>query len=153
MEGPGCDELAALDLNTLTHPEILCALGQLESLTRRLPSLSHRLLARLQREAAPKELGAKSWQAVLSERLGISGTEAHRRLGETTDLGPRVALTGNRWQCEETLVGIAVGRGPEDLSEAAERLKALLDQDGPAPTTPNGRANGSSGWVDSSPMG
>ncbi len=38
-----------------------------------------------------------------------------------------------REQCEDTLVGIAVGRGPEDLREAAERLKALLDQDGPAP--------------------
>ena len=32
MEGPGYDELAALDLNTLTHPEILSALGELESL-------------------------------------------------------------------------------------------------------------------------
>jgi len=108
MEGPalaliaamraGYDELAALDLNTLTHPEILCALGELESLTRRLPSLSHRLLSRLQREAAPKELGAKSWQAVLSERLRIGGVEAHRRLGEATELGPRVALTGSRWR-------------------------------------------------------
>jgi len=94
----GYDELAALDLNTLTHPEILCALGELESLTRRLPSLSHRLLSRLQREAAPKELGAKSWQAVLSERLRIGGVEAHRRLGEATELGPRVALTGSRWR-------------------------------------------------------
>jgi hypothetical protein len=38
-----------------------------------------------------------------------------------------------REQCEDTLVGIAVGRGPEDLREAAERLTALMDQDGPAP--------------------
>jgi hypothetical protein len=168
------DELAALDLNTLTHPEILGALGQLEALTRRLPCQSHRLLARLQREASPKELGAKSLKAVLTERLRIGGLEAHRRLDEATELGPRVALNGEplapvlakvaaaqadgvigcehvkilrrfftqlplsvdavtREQCEDTLVEIAVGRGPEDLREAAERLKALLDQDGPAP--------------------
>ncbi len=87
-------ELAALDLNTLTHPEIVGALGQLEALTRRLPSQSNRLLARLQREASPKELGAKSLQAVLTERLRIGGAEAHRRLGEATELGPRVALNG-----------------------------------------------------------
>jgi len=139
------------------------------------------LLARLQREAAPRELGAKSWQAVLSERLRIGGVEAHRRLGEAKELGPRVALNGEplapvlakvaaaqadgtigsehvtilrrfftqlplsvdavtREQCEDTLVGIAVGRGPEDLREAAERLKALLDQDGPVPRRRRTRA-------------
>ena len=170
----GYQEFCTARIDTLTHPEILTLLTQLESLTRRLPSVSHRLLARLQREASPRELGAKSLKAVLTERLRISGVEAHRRLGEATELGPRTALTGEplmpvlakvaaaqsdgligdehvrilrrfftqlplsmdavtREQCEDTLVGIAVGRGPEDLREAAERLTALLDQDGPVP--------------------
>ena len=59
-----------------------------------MPCQSHRLLARLQREASPKELGAKSLQAVLTERLRIGGLEAHRRLDEATELGPRTALNG-----------------------------------------------------------
>jgi hypothetical protein len=170
----GYEEFCAAPVDTVSHAEVLSVLTQMEALTRRLPSLSHRLLARFQREACPRELGAKSLQAVLTERLRIGGTEAHRRLHEAAELGPRVALTGEplgpvlakvaaaqadgriggehvrllrrffdqlplavdavtRELCEDTLVGVAVGQGPEELRAAAERLKALLDQDGPVP--------------------
>ena len=59
-----------------------------------MPTLTHRLLARLQREASPVELGAKSWKAVLRIRLRISGRDAGRRLAEAAELGPRTALNG-----------------------------------------------------------
>ena len=59
-----------------------------------MPVLTHRLLARLQREASPVELGAKSWKAVLRIRLRISGRDAGRRLAEAAELGPRTALNG-----------------------------------------------------------
>jgi len=74
--------VAAPDLNTLTHPEVLRALGELE-------------------RSRPRELGAKSWQAVLSERLRIGGVEVHRRLGEAKEWGSR---------CRGA-VGTGVGQG------------------------------------------
>jgi hypothetical protein len=87
-------ELSAQNVDTLTHPELLAALGEVEALTRQLPTLSHRILARLEREATPKTLGAKSLKALLAERLRISGKEAKRRLDEAAVLGPRTALNG-----------------------------------------------------------
>jgi hypothetical protein len=88
------DKVRTCSLDTLTHPELLDALGELEFLNRQLPAQSHRILARLDREASPKECGAKSWKALLSERLRISGKEAKRRLQEAAVLGPRTALNG-----------------------------------------------------------
>jgi Domain of unknown function (DUF222) len=168
------DAVADLPVDTLTHPEILSVLQELETLNRQLPTQSHRLLARLQREASPTALGARTLREVLTARLRISSAEARRRLGEAADLGPRVALSGEpqepvlakvataqadgaigtghvevirrffahlpgwvdpttRQQCETTLVAVAVGLAPDELRTAAERLLALIDQDGPQP--------------------
>ncbi|MDT5175093.1 MAG: hypothetical protein QOG37_2344, partial [Mycobacterium sp.] len=88
------DQLAELPVDSLTPPELLDVLGELEALTRRLPAQSHRMLARLQREASPVERGAKSWRDVLSGRLRISGKEATRRLDDARELGPRTTLSG-----------------------------------------------------------
>ncbi|MBJ7341827.1 DUF222 domain-containing protein, partial [Mycolicibacterium sp.] len=73
-------ELVELDCDGFTHPELLELLGSLETEAWRLPTLEHRILARLQREASPVELGAKSLKAVLTQRLRISGRDATRRL-------------------------------------------------------------------------
>ncbi|MCW2732853.1 MAG: hypothetical protein JWR13_3669, partial [Mycobacterium sp.] len=88
------DQLADLPVDDLTPPELLSALGELETLARQLPTQSHRMLARLQHEASPVELGAKSWRDVLSGRLRISGKDATRRLDDARELGPRTALSG-----------------------------------------------------------
>ena len=85
-------ELAALDCDGFTHRELLELLGELEAVTWRMPTLQHRVIARLQREASPVELGAKSLKAVLTERLRISGKDAARRLAEAKELGPRRIL-------------------------------------------------------------
>ena len=90
----GYDATRAAGLDTLTHPELLTVLGELEVLKRQLPVLEHAALARLDREASPTDLGAKSLKAVLMTRLRISGTDATRRLKEAGELGPRVGLTG-----------------------------------------------------------
>ena len=90
----GYDAARAAGLDTLTHPELLTVLGEVEVLRRQLPVLEHAALARLDREATPKDFGAKSLKAVLMMRLRISGTEAKRRLKDAADLGPRVGLTG-----------------------------------------------------------
>jgi hypothetical protein len=166
--------LAASDVERLSRTELLAALDDLETLTCELPAQSHRLLARLQAEATPRELGAKSWKDVLAIRWRISTTEAHRRLTEAAMLGPRRALTGEplapllpatataqslgqvngehvevirkamgnlpgfvdaptRAQIEVDLVRTAVGVGPKELKDTADRTLFLLDQDGPGP--------------------
>ena len=87
------DALAACDLDSLTLPELLAVGDELQTLTCQLPTQSHRLLARLQAETTPKEMGAKSWRDVLAIRWRISTSEAHRRLTEAALLGPRRSLT------------------------------------------------------------
>ena len=55
------DEVAACDVDLLTRHELIESLDELETLWCQLPSVSHRLLARLQVEATPQQMGAKSW--------------------------------------------------------------------------------------------
>ncbi|WP_422744946.1 HNH endonuclease signature motif containing protein [Mycobacterium sp. WMMD1722] len=168
------DEVAAHDVDLLTRPDLVEALDELETLGCRLPAVSHRLLARLQTEATPKELGAKSWKDVLSIRWRISTAEANRRLTEAALLAPRQSVSGpslpptlpatavaqthglingehvevirkavdklpgfadvaTREQFEVDLVRTAVGVGPKELKDNADRMLFLLDQDGPEP--------------------
>jgi hypothetical protein len=121
-------DLSVHNIDTLTHPELLQALGELEALTRQLPTISHRILGRLEREATPKELGAKSLKALLVERLRISGTEAKRRLDEAADLGPRAAMTGEPLApvFPKTAAGQAAGRiGAEHVAVIREFFTKL----------------------------
>jgi hypothetical protein len=168
------DELAALQVDTLTHRELLDVLGELEVLTWQLPAQSHRILARLTAEASPQELGAKTLPDVVATRLRISRAEAKQRVRDAANLGPRSSLLGEplapvleltataqaageigpehvaiigkffrelpdwvdprtRTQAESDLVVNARGLTPEELKQIAERLRALIDQDGPMP--------------------
>ena len=86
------DALAACDIEALTLPELLAAADELQTLTCQLPTQSHRILARLQAETTPKEMGAKSWRDVLATRWRTSTGEAHRRLTEAALLAPRRSL-------------------------------------------------------------
>ena len=88
------DEVAASDVDLLTRPDLVDALDELETLWCQLPSVSHRMLARLQTEATPQQMGAKSWREVLAVRWRISSGEANRRLTEAALLAPRQAVTG-----------------------------------------------------------
>ena len=88
------DELAACEIDLLTRSDLVEALDELETLGCRLPAVNARLLARLQAEATPQQLGAKSWKEVLSVRWRISTSEAHRRLTEASWVAPRQPITG-----------------------------------------------------------
>ncbi|WP_131827904.1 DUF222 domain-containing protein, partial [Mycolicibacterium fortuitum] len=88
------DAFAACDFGSLTRAELISVLDEYEALLCRFPAVGHRLLARLQVEATPGELGAKSWNEVLRTRWRLSTAEAGRRLGEAAELGPRRALSG-----------------------------------------------------------
>ncbi|MBU3748703.1 MAG: DUF222 domain-containing protein, partial [Burkholderiaceae bacterium] len=76
------------------RPQALQALARLEVHRRRQPAVEHALITQVQSQATATEMGAKSWRAVLSNRLGISGTDAGRRIEEAAALGERRAVTG-----------------------------------------------------------
>lgn len=88
------DALAELSVDTLTHPELLAVLSELEIVNRTAPAIARPIIARLQREACPTALGAKSFKDLLCLRLRISKKEAALRLAEAKDLGPRTSFTG-----------------------------------------------------------
>jgi hypothetical protein len=91
-------EVAALQFDVLTAPEVLSVKDRLETVNRRQAAVDHRLTHHLTSQASAVDLGAKSWTDVLSNRLRIGRGEARRRLDEADDLGPRTALTGEPLQ-------------------------------------------------------
>ncbi len=98
------DAVDACDVDALTRTEVVSVIDDLETLTCRMPTQSHRLLARLQAETSPREMGAKSWNQVLRIRWRLSTGEASRRLHEAADLAARTSLVG-------AAVGAAAARG------------------------------------------
>ncbi len=88
------DKLPSLPIAGLEAPQVLSVLHRLERHRRRQPAREHALLTQMQAESTPRLLGAKTWPAVLGDRLGISAADARRRLADAADLGPRRALTG-----------------------------------------------------------
>ncbi|WP_407661783.1 DUF222 domain-containing protein [Mycolicibacterium setense] len=128
------DVFAACDFGPLTRAEVLAVLDEYETLTCQLPGPLHRLLAQLLAEATPRELGAKSWNAVLRIRWRLSSAEAGRRLGEAAELGPRRSLTGEPVAPVLPVVAAAVGAGlitgdhVKVLRDAVGDLPGFVDQ-------------------------
>lgn len=105
------DKLAALPVHSLAAPQVLAVLDRLEIHRRRQPSVEHALITHLQSQANAKEMGAKSWRVVLSNRLGISGADAGRRLAEAAQLGSRRAVTGEPLEPALACTASAQARG------------------------------------------
>ncbi|KUI31608.1 hypothetical protein AU196_10655 [Mycobacterium sp. IS-1742] len=128
-----CDAVAACDVDLLGHHDLLAALDELEGLGCQLPALRHRLLARLQVEATPQQLGAKSWKEVLTIRWRISTGEAHRRLTEAALLAPRPAVTGPSLPPKLAATAIAQAHGlitgehVEVIRKAVDKLPGFVD--------------------------
>lgn len=127
------DSLAAADIDTLSQAELLAAIDDLEALSCQLPTQSHRMLARLQAETTPREMGAKSWKDALAIRWRISRGEATRRLAEAAELGPRRSLTGEPLAPLLPAIAVAQAAGvinPEHvkvLREAMDNLPVFVD--------------------------
>jgi hypothetical protein len=127
------DALATCDIEALTLPELLAVADELQTLTCQLPTQSHRILARLQAETTPKEMGAKSWKDVLAMRWRTSTGEAGRRLTEAALLGPRRSLLGQPLQPLLAATAAAQARGlingehVEVIRKAMHKLPGFLD--------------------------
>lgn len=117
------DKLASLPVDALAAPQVLTVLDRLEVHRRRQPAAEHALLNHLQSQSTAKEMGAKSWRAVLSARLGISGADAGRRLGDAAALGPRRGVTGD--PLEPMLPGTAAAQGRGEIG--AEHISVVRD--------------------------
>ena len=87
---------------------------------RRLPAMTHRLVAALA-EVPTEELGEPTLAAALSTLLRISKAEAHRRIHEAEDLGPRAAVTGEA--LEPVLAHTAAAQRRGDIG--AEHVKII----------------------------
>ena len=112
------NELAAMSIDALSHKDVLEVLGRMETHTWVMPGIAQRLLARLEAEDSPVELGATSMAAVVSEKLRISRDDAHKRLKDARHLGPRRTLSGERLapKLEHTAAAQARGLiGPEHV--------------------------------------
>ncbi len=105
------DKLASLSVDALSAGQALTVLDRLEVHRRRQPSLEHALITHLQSQATAKDMGAKSWRSVLAQRLGISGSDAGRRIAEAARLGQRRAVTGEQLEPELPATAAAQARG------------------------------------------
>ncbi len=86
--------LSELDLAALTPREIVRP-ESLQLVRNVLPAVEHRLLAALQRQTTPGELGdAPTWAVWLRDLLLLSSVETRRRVDHAKALGPRTSLTG-----------------------------------------------------------
>jgi hypothetical protein len=72
-------------------------------------------------------MGAKSWRAVLSHRLGIGGSDAGRRIAEAARLGRRRTVTGDYLDPELPETAAAQARG-EIGSEHVAVIRDFMDQ-------------------------
>ncbi|BBZ26334.1 hypothetical protein MMAD_06290 [Mycolicibacterium madagascariense] len=122
------DELLALDFDALTDRELLTVLQRMEGTQRRRATVSHRILARMDRESNPMALGAKSLRELLIDRLKISATDAARRVDHARDLGPRVSLLGEPQEpvLARTAAAQAEGRIGADHVAQIRRFFATL---------------------------
>ncbi|GAS96950.1 protein of unknown function [Mycolicibacterium canariasense] len=127
------EALAACELQALTRAELLTLMDEYEALTCRLPAQSHRMLAQLQADGTPQQLGAKSWNALLRIRWRLSTAEAGRRLAETADLAPRRSLTGEPLRPALAAVAAAQAAGlingghVDVLRDVIDRLPGFVD--------------------------
>ncbi|BBY87077.1 HNH endonuclease signature motif containing protein [Mycolicibacterium tokaiense] len=108
-----------LSIDAFSDVELLDVQQRREAITRAQPVFDHRVYQRITSQSSPVALGAKSYAAVLSQRLRISSSEARRRLDEAALLGPRTSLTGE--PMAPTMPGFA--RGQAQGLIGAEHIK------------------------------
>ena len=106
--------------------ERTAAFFEWETFLRRLPAMTHRMVAALA-EVPTDELGEPSLASALSTLLRISKSEAHQRIREAEELGPRAAMTGEPLQPVLTNTA-AVQRRGQIGAEHVRIIRRFFDQ-------------------------
>ena len=120
------DALLAEPLDGLSTAERLAVTHGWETLMRRLPVVTHRLVAGLA-EVPTEELGEPTLAAAWATLLRISRAEAHRRIHEARELGPRCAVTGEA--LEPVLSHTAAAQRRGDIgAEHVKIIRRFVDQ-------------------------
>lgn len=86
--------LIEADFTGLDTADLLALQSEREQHARMEAMIDHRIQAALMAQAAPHEIGGKSWKDVLATRMRISRKEASRRVAAAAELGPRYAIGG-----------------------------------------------------------
>ncbi|MBP2452704.1 HNH endonuclease signature motif containing protein [Mycolicibacterium lutetiense] len=86
--------LVDVDFSGFDTAQLLAIQSQREQQARASAMIDHRIQAALMAQAAPHEIGGKSWKDVLATRMRISGKEASRRVAAAAELGPRYVIGG-----------------------------------------------------------
>ncbi len=120
------DALVGEPLELLTTAERTAATHEWEALMRRLPVMTHRLVAALA-QLPTEELGEPTLAAALSTLLRISKAEASRRIHEAGDLGPRAAMRGERLDPLLPKTAVAQRRG-EIGAEHVKIIRRFFDR-------------------------
>ncbi|WP_197375652.1 DUF222 domain-containing protein, partial [Mycolicibacterium baixiangningiae] len=113
-------DLQVASISDLSCPQMVAELDRIKQAVWAVPSVEHRLTARLVDDANPHELGATSLRDVLANHLRITQKDATQRLTDATQLGPRVTLTGERVGTELACTADAVARG--EIGQAHVRV-------------------------------
>jgi hypothetical protein len=91
-------ELGSVSLSSLSEPELLAVVREVERARRQLEALEHRLIAEVEQRNLPGKHLARSAGAFLAGLLNLSAREASVRIRHARHLGPRVTVTGQRLQ-------------------------------------------------------
>lgn len=120
-----CEQLAALDFTRMAPAELFELQSRREHRARTTAAADHRILAALQGQATPKDIGARSWPEILCTRMRISKDEADRRLAEARDLGPRHGMDGEILEPVLPACASALGAGAINVDHVQEIRRAL----------------------------
>jgi len=120
-----CEQLAALDFTRLTPAELFELQSRREHRARTTAAADHRILAALQAQAVPKDIGARTWAEILCTRMRISKDEADRRLADARDLGPRHGMDGEVLEPKMAACADALATGAINRDHVQEIRKAL----------------------------
>ncbi|MGN7779900.1 DUF222 domain-containing protein [Mycolicibacterium sp. 22603] len=120
-----CAQLAAVDVTRLSPADLLTLQSQREHRARTTAVLDHRIMAALQAQSSPKDIGARTWAQILTIRLRISEAEAGRRLRDAADLGPRHSLDGQLLGPALPACAAALAEGTINLDHVQEIRTAV----------------------------
>lgn len=120
-----CEQLAELDFTRLTPAELFELQSRRELRARTTAVVDHRIIAALEAQATPKDIGARTWAQILITRLQISKTEADRRLADARDLGPRYAMDGEALDPRLPACATALAEGIINVDHVHEIRTAL----------------------------